>query len=75
MLQCWLSSTKTRLLLMPPSSPFNHSVQDYAAFMLDHPEWMADTQVELGYELRLIAVHVPDPGGAVCAQAARDAPH
>jgi hypothetical protein len=75
LLQCWFSTTKTRLLLLPPSSPFNHSVQEYAAFMLDHPDWFADTQVELGYGLRLIAVQVPDPGSAFCAQAAHDAPH
>jgi len=75
LLQCWFSTAKTRLLLLPPSSPFNHSVQDYVAFMRDHPDWFADTQVELGYGLRLIAVQVPDLGSAACEQAARDAPH
>jgi hypothetical protein len=74
LLQCWFSSTRTRLLILPPESPFNHSVQEYEAFMADHPGWFSDTQTPLGYGLRLIAVQVRDPGSAVCAAAARNAP-
>ena len=63
LLQCWLASTHTRLLLIPPSSDFNHSVPDYLAFMADHPDWLTDTNASLGHGLRLIAVDVPAAGG------------
>lgn len=63
LLQCWLASTHTRLLLIPPVSDFNHSVPDYLAFMADHPDWLTDTQAQLSEGLRLIAVQVPAVSG------------
>jgi hypothetical protein len=74
LLTCWLSSTRTRLLLLPPSSPFNHSVADYQAYVADHPQWFTETAAQLDAGWFLLAVHVPATGTAECAQAARDAP-
>ena len=74
LLQCWMSSTHMRLLLMPAASAFDHSVPDYQAFMADHPDWFVDTQARLGDGMSLFAVHVPPLSGSECAQAARKAP-
>ena len=74
LLKCWLSNTRTRLLLLPPASPFNHSVAEYQAFIADQPQWFTDTAAQLDAGWFLLAVHVPAPGAAECAQAARDAP-
>lgn len=63
LLQCWLASTHTRLLLIPPASDFNHSVPDYLAFMADHPDWFSDTRAPLSEGLRLVAVEVPEVSG------------
>ncbi len=73
LLNCWLANTRTRLLLLPPSSPFNHSVADYEAFIADHPQWFTDTGAQLDGGWSLLAVQVPAPGPTECAQAARDA--
>ncbi|MGA8924274.1 MAG: hypothetical protein WB682_14140 [Candidatus Dormiibacterota bacterium] len=75
LLQCWLANTETRLLLVPPFSAFNYSVNDYQAFMADHPNWFSDTNAQLGDGWALIAVQVPVPTPSECAQAARDSPH
>ena len=56
-------STHARLLLIPPSSDFNHSVPDYLAFIADHPDWFTDTNANLSHGLRLIAVQLPAAGG------------
>ena len=74
LLQCWMSSTQMRLLLMPAASAFDHSVPDYQAFMADHPGWFVDTRARLGDGMSLFAVHVPPLSGSECAQAARNAP-
>jgi hypothetical protein len=67
LLQCWFSKTQMRLMLIPPSSAFNHSVVDYEVFMADHPDWFTDTNQQLGDGLRLVAVHVPAPAGTACS--------
>ena len=69
LLQCWLVSTQTRLLLVPPASDFNHSVPDYMAFMADHPAWFTDTGANLGDGLRLFGVQVPAISAATCRAA------
>ncbi|HET7379930.1 MAG TPA: hypothetical protein VFJ24_07815, partial [Gaiellales bacterium] len=74
LIQCWLSSTETRLLLVPPASPFNHSVPEYEAFMADHPAWFVDTHAQLAAGLALYGVVVPNPGAAECEAAHRAAP-
>ena len=74
LLQCWISSTHVRLLLIPAASAFDHSVPDYQAFMADHPEWFADTHADVGDGMNLFAVHVPALSGGECQQAARNAP-
>lgn len=73
LLQCWLANTHSRLLLIPPASDFNHSVPDYLAFMANHPDWLSDTQTQLGDGLRLIAVQVPAISQSQCRQAAQSA--
>ncbi len=74
LMQCWFTNTRTRLLLVPPASSFNHSVPEYQAFMVDHPQWFTDTQTQLGAGWSLIAVDVPALSGTDCAQAASAAP-
>ncbi|MHB8588729.1 MAG: hypothetical protein ACYDA0_07750 [Candidatus Dormibacteraceae bacterium] len=75
LLQCWLSSTHTRLLLIPPASTFSASVRDYHAFITDNPQWFGDTGVQLGEGFALVAVQVPAPSPSVCSDAAKAAPH
>ena len=65
LISCWLVSTRTRLLLVPPATEFSHSVPDYLAFMADHPDWFADTHAGLSGGLTLYAVNIP-PGSATC---------
>jgi hypothetical protein len=73
LLQCWLSNTRTRLLLMPPESPFNASVPDYQAFISDNPRWFSQAGGQLGDGFSIVAVNVPAVSQAVCANAARAA--
>lgn len=75
LLQCWLANTKTRLLLLPPYSPVDHSVPDYQAFIADHPDWFSQTGAQLGNGWSIVAVQVPTPAPGECAQASRAAPH
>jgi hypothetical protein len=74
LLKCWLGNKGAQLLLLPPSSPFNHSVVDYQAFIADHHEWFTDTAEQLDPGWSLLAVRVPAPGPTECAQAASAAP-
>jgi hypothetical protein len=68
LLKCWLANTHTRLLLIPPSSAFNHSVADYEAFIADHPEWFVDTAAQVGPGWSLVAVQLPGLGPNDCAR-------
>lgn len=70
LLQCWLSDTRTRLLLLPPESPFNASVPDYVAFIGDNPGWFSQTGGQLGDGFAIVAVHVPAPDPGECARGA-----
>lgn len=74
LMQCWLAKTQTRLLLISPPGPLSGSVSDYKAFIADHPQWFQDTGAQLGNGWSLVAVDVPVPSSADCAQAARAAP-
>ncbi len=73
LLQCWLSKTDIRLLIVPPASAFNASVPDYLAFMSDNPQWFSQTGGQLADGFVVVAVQVPAPSAADCARAARDA--
>jgi hypothetical protein len=75
LLQCWLSKTQTRLILISPLGPLSQSVPEYQAYIADHPQWFADTGAQLAGGWTLIAVNVPAPTGAACTQAAQAAPH
>ena len=70
LLNCWLSNTQTRLLLVPPPSEFNHSVADYRAFIADHPQWFVDTSAQLAPGWSLIDVQLPALSPNDCARAA-----
>jgi len=73
LLQCWLSKTSTRLLLISPPGPLSATNQDYLAFMADHPDWFQDTGASLPSGWSLYAVNVPAPSAQECTQAARAA--
>jgi len=66
LLQCWLSSSKTRLLLISPPGPLSGSVPDYKAYVADNPQWFADTGANLPNGWSLIAVNVPAPAPGQC---------
>ena len=74
LLQCWLSNTQSRLLLMPPPGPFNASVADYQAFISDNPQWFTDTGAQLSDGFVIVGVHVPAISADECSRAARAAP-
>jgi hypothetical protein len=73
LLQCWLSNTRTRLLLLAPASPDNPSVPDYEAFISDNPQWFTQTGDQLGDGFAIVVVNVPAPSQDECVQAARAA--
>lgn len=73
LLQCWLSNTRTRLLLLPPASPFNASVPDYKAFVSDHPGWFTQIGAQLSDGFSMVGVHVPLATQDECVQASRNA--
>ena len=75
LLQCWLSKTQTRLLLMPPPNPLNASVQDYIAFIADNPGWFGQNIATLEGGWTIVSVQVPTPTQGQCTQAAQQAPH
>jgi hypothetical protein len=75
LLQCWLSKTQTRLMLLSPPGPLSQSVPEYQAYIADHPQWFVDTGGQLGNGWTLIAVNVPAPSAAACTRAAQAAPH
>ena len=72
LMQCWLSTTRIRLLLIPPASHFNASVPDYYAFIADYPKWFSDAGPQLSGGFAIVAVQVPAPQPGICAAAARD---
>ena len=61
-LQCWLSKTQTRLLLISPPGPLSVSNQDYVAFIADHPDWFDDVGSSMPNGWSLFAADVPAPG-------------
>ena len=72
LLQCWLSKSGTRLLLVPPLSSFNASVAEYQAYIADNPQWFRSAgQLTEGFTI--FAVDVPRLTPEACTQAARDA--
>jgi len=72
LLQCWLATTHTRLLLISPPGPLSASNGDYEAFIADHPGWFTDTGA-LPNGWKLYGVDVPAPSAADCAAAAKAA--
>ena len=75
LLQCWLSDTRTRLLLISPPGPLSQSNADYLAYIAGHPDWFHDTDAGLAGGWSLISVSVPAVSPSFCAQAGRSAPH
>jgi hypothetical protein len=68
LLQCWLSDTHTRLLLLSPPNQFNVKVVEYEAFMADNPAWFIDTGVQLGEGWQVVGVNVPTPSHDDCVR-------
>src|SRR5207244_12122932 len=73
LLQCWPAPSKPRLFLVSPPGPLSGSVPDYKAYIADHKQWFADTGADLPNGWSLIAVAVPTPTDAECAQVSRAA--
>jgi hypothetical protein len=73
LLQCWLSTTRTRLMLLSPPGPLSQSVADYQAYMADNPGWFTQVGSEIGNGWFVFAVQVPPPAAGECAAAARAA--
>jgi hypothetical protein len=63
LMQCWLSSTHTRLWAVDPNK------QQYREVMADHPEWFTQVGSVDQYGWMLEDVHVPAVTAADCASA------
>jgi hypothetical protein len=70
LLQCWLWNTHTRLMLLSPPGPLSQSVEDYEAYVADHPDWFTDVGLDVGNGWSVLAVHVPAPATGDCARGA-----
>ncbi|HEY4913398.1 MAG TPA: hypothetical protein VIJ91_05740 [Candidatus Dormibacteraeota bacterium] len=67
LMQCWLTSTHTRLWAVDPNK------QQYGEVMADHPEWFTQVGSVEQYGWTLEDVHVPAVSAADCASADRAA--
>jgi len=67
LMQCWLTSTRTRLWAVDPSK------QQYQLLIADHPEWFTRVGAVDTYGWALEDVHVPVPAAADCASAQKAA--
>jgi hypothetical protein len=67
LLQCWLSSTNTSILVMPDDRA------DYIAYAADHPAWFEMVGRVADYGWTIEAVHLPAPSLQTCAQSALNA--
>jgi hypothetical protein len=67
LMQCWLTSTHTRLWALDPNTP------QYRQVIGDHPDWFTAVGSVDQYGWAVVDVHVPPPGGADCASAERGA--
>lgn len=67
LMQCWLTSTQTRLWAVDPGKP------QYLAVIADHPEWFTEVGSVDQYGWTLEDVHVPRPSGSDCASASQAA--
>jgi hypothetical protein len=63
LMQCWLTSTRTRLWAVDPSK------SQYRQLIADHPTWFAAAGAVDAYGWMLEDVHVPSLGAAGCAAA------
>jgi len=67
LMQCWLTSTQTRLWAVDPNKP------QYLAVIAEHPEWFSQVGSVDQYGWTLEDVHVPRPSGSDCASASQAA--
>jgi hypothetical protein len=67
LMQCWLTSTHTRLWAVDPNK------QQYLEVIADHPEWFTEVGSVEQYGWTLEDVHVPAVSAADCASADRAA--
>jgi hypothetical protein len=70
LLQCWLWNTHTRLMLLSPPGPISQSVDDYKAYIADHPDWFTEVGADVGNGWSVLAVDVPAPATGDCARGA-----
>ncbi|MFI5287692.1 MAG: hypothetical protein ACHQ4F_15435 [Candidatus Dormibacteria bacterium] len=68
LMQCWLSDTKTRLLVVDQTQSPN-----YVAFVADHPDWFSAAGQIPTYGWVLYEVDAPKPTAADCAAAVKAA--
>lgn len=71
LLQCWLTNTRTRLVLLSPPGPLSQSVADYQAYITDNPAWFNQVGPEIGNGWFVFAVRLPTPAAGECEHAAR----
>jgi hypothetical protein len=67
LIQCWLTSSRTRLWAVDPNK------QQYLQVIANHPEWFTKVGSVDQYGWALVDVHGPVLGGAECAAANRAA--
>jgi len=67
LIQCWLTSTHTRLWALDPTR------NQYTGVLADHPDWFTDLGTVSQYGWLIEGVHAPAAGSADCAAADRAA--
>jgi hypothetical protein len=67
LMQCWLSSTHTRLWAVDPAKA------QYLQVIADHPEWFTEAGSVDAYGWSVQGVHVPTPSASDCAAAEKGA--
>ncbi len=67
LMQCWLTSTHTRLWAVDPQK------EQYRAVMSDHPEWFTQVGSVDAYGWTLEDVHMPHASATECSAAAKQA--
>jgi hypothetical protein len=73
-MQCWLSDTHTRLLLVQQGPNVDQGINpNYIAFIAQHPNWFTEVAQLPTYNYVLYRVDVPKPAAADCATATKAA--
>jgi len=74
LMQCWLSDTHTRLLLVQQGPNVDQGINpNYIAFIAQHPSWFTEVAQLPTYNYVLYRVDIPKPAAADCATATKAA--